>query len=176
MIEKLVPKGLHSSSSTLKNELPTSQKYFSNILPKSQVEWKEIYLLPRKVSIDNNLLMFQYKILKIVLHLNQQLFIFNEKDAKLCSYCRLQDETINHIFVECKFPIKVWGYLGHYCQCSFDLPILNPQNASFGFFEIDHDLVTLLKPNAAILQVEYLLAKRLFKAFICGPNTMKKKS
>ena len=145
-------------------------------MPKSQVEWKEIYLLPRKVSIDNNLLMFQYKILKIVLHLNKQLFIFNKKDAKLCSYCRLQDETINHIFVECKFPIKVWGYLGHYCQCSFDLPILNPQNASFGFFEIDHDLVTLLKPNAAILQVEYLLAKRLFKAFICGPNTMKKKS
>ena len=33
----------------------------------------------------------------------------------------------------------------HYCQCSFDLPILNLQSATFGFFEINSDLVKLLK-------------------------------
>ena len=32
----------------------------------------------------------------------------------------------------------------NYCQCSFDIPVLNPQSATFGFFEIDPDLVTLL--------------------------------
>ena len=42
-----------------------------------------------------------------ILYLNQQLFIFNKKDTKLCSYCRLQDETTNHIFVEYKFAIKL---------------------------------------------------------------------
>ena len=122
---------------------------------------KKIYLLPHKVSNDTNLRMFQYKILNNILYLNKQLFIFNKKDTKLCSYCKLQDETINHIFVECKFAIKLWSDLRHYCQCSFDIQILNTQGATFGFFEIDPHLVILL--NHIIL---YLFVKRLFKAFI----------
>ena len=99
-IEKFIPKELYSLSIVLKNELPTSQKHFRNIFPNLQVELKEICLLPRKVSIDTNSRIFQYKILNNILHLNKQLFIFNKKDTKLCSYCRLQDETTNHIFVE----------------------------------------------------------------------------
>ena len=87
---------------------------FATFSPNLQVEWKKIYLLPRKVSNDTNVRMFQYKILNNILYLNKQLFIFNKKDTKLCSYCRLQDETINQIFVECKFAIKLWSDLGHY--------------------------------------------------------------
>ena len=44
----------------------------------------------------------------------------------------------NHIFVECKFAIKLWSDLRHYCQRSSVIPILNPQSATF--FEIDPDL------------------------------------
>ena len=106
--------------------------------------WKKIYLLPRKVSNDTNLRMFQYKILKNILYLNKQLFIFDKKDTKLCSYCRFQDKIINHIFVDCKFAIKLWIDLRHYCQRSFDIPILNPESVTFGFFEIDPDLEILL--------------------------------
>ena len=133
-IDKLIPKELYSLSIFLKNELPTSQKYFCNIFPNLQVEWKKIYLLPRKVSNDTNLRMFQYKILNNILYLNKQLFSFNKKHAKLCSYCTLQDKTTNHIFVECKFAIKLWSDLRQYCQCSFD--VLNPQSVTFGFFEV----------------------------------------
>ena len=39
---------------------------------------------------------------------------------------------------------QLWSDLRHYCQCSFDLPILNPQSAACGFFEFDPDLVILL--------------------------------
>ena len=135
-IEKLIPKELYSLSIVLKNELPTSQKYFCNIFHNLHIEWKEIYLLPPKVSIDTNLRMFQYKILNNILYLNKQLFIFNKKHAKLCSYCRLQHKTTNHIFVECKFAIKLWSDLRQYCQCSFDIHFLNLQSVTFGFFEI----------------------------------------
>ena len=86
----------------------------------------------------------------------------------MCSYCRLQDETTNNIFVECKFTIKLWSDLRPYCQCRFDLSILNPQSATFGFFQIDPDLV--------IFQIRYyyytcanLFIKRLFKAFTWSP-------
>ena len=99
--------------------------------------------------------MFQYKILNNILYLNTQLFIFDKKDTKLCSYCILQDETTNHIFAECKFAIKLWSDLKDYCQYSFDLPILNPQSATFGFFKIDPDLVILL--NHLLLLYKYCI-------------------
>ena len=79
VIEKFIPKELYSLSIVLKNELPTSQKYFCNIFLNLQVEWKNIYVLPRKVSNDNNSHMFQYKILNNILYLKKQLFIFNKK-------------------------------------------------------------------------------------------------
>ena len=88
-IEKLIPKELYSLSIVMKNELPTSQKYFCNIFLNLQVEWKKIYLLPSKVSNDTNLRMFQYKILNNILYLNKQLFVLNQKGTKLCSYCKL---------------------------------------------------------------------------------------
>ena len=119
-------------------------KYFSNIFPDLQFEWKEIHLLPPKVSIDTSLRTFQYKIRNNILYLNKQLYIFYKEDTKLYSYCRLQDETTNHIFVEYMFAIKLWSDLRHHCQCSFDLPILNPQIGTFGLIEIDPDLGTLL--------------------------------
>ena len=173
-IEKLIPKELDSLSIVLKNELPTSQKYFCNIFPNLQVEWKKIYPLPRKVSNDTNLHMFQYKILNNILHLNKKLFIFNNKDTKLCSYCKLQDETINHIFVECKFAIKLWSDLRHYCQRSFVIPILNPQSTTFGLFEIDLDLVILLI-HILLLYKYYIYSSRdssklSFKALLKNIN------
>ena len=132
-----------------------SQQFFPNL----QVECKEIYLLSCKVSIDTNLHMFQYKILNKILYLNKQLFIFNKKGTKLCSHCRWQDETTNHIFVECTFAKKLRSDLRHYCQCSFDLPILNSQSATFGFFEIDPDLVILLN-HTLLLYKCYIYSSR----------------
>ena len=73
----------------------------------------------------------------------------------LCSYCRLQDETISHIFVECKFAIKLLSDLRHYSQCSFDIQILNTLGAAFGFFEIDPHLVILL--NHILLLYKYYI-------------------
>ena len=161
VIEKLISKELYSLSIVLKNEFPTSQKYFCNNFPNLQVEWKEIYLSPCKVSMGTNLCMFQYKILNNILYLNKQLFIFNKKDTKLHSYCRLQDKSINRIFVQCKFAIKLWSDFRHYCQCSFDIPILNPQSATFGFFEIDPDLAILLN-HILLLYKFYIYSSRDF--------------
>ena len=78
-MEKLILKELYSLSIFLKNKRLTSQKYFSKIFPNLQVEWKEIYLFPCKVSIGTNLRMSQHKVLNNVLYLNNQLFIFIKK-------------------------------------------------------------------------------------------------
>ena len=50
------------------------------------LKWKEIYILPRKVSIDRNLRMFQYKILNNILFLNDLLFKFKKVQSPLCFF------------------------------------------------------------------------------------------
>ena len=150
-IEKFIPKGLCSLYIVLKNELPTSQNIFATF---SQFTFSPIsyhvkfQLTP--IYVCSNIKYWTMFYISV----NSFLF-FWKKDTKLCSYCRLQDETINHVFVECKFAIKLWSDLRHYCQRSFVIPILNPQSATFGFFEIDPDLVI---PFNHILQLyEYYI-------------------
>ena len=154
-LEKLIPKELYSLSIFLKTEIPTSQKYFMRLFPNLQCDWKDIYLLPRKVTIDTKLRIFQYKLLNNILYLNKHLFMFRKKDTKHCSFCKLQDETINHLFVECNYSKNLWRDLKTYCQPSFSLPLLCPQSATFGFFDID--------PHSSLLLNHILL---LYKYYI----------
>ena len=49
---------------------PTSQSYFENVLGGHVFEWDKIYILPRIVTTDSRIRIFQYKILHNILYLN----------------------------------------------------------------------------------------------------------
>ena len=51
-------------------EKPTAQTYFDKI-QNLELEWKDICNLPRRVTINKNIRIFQYKLLHIVLYLNK---------------------------------------------------------------------------------------------------------
>ena len=53
--------------------LKLSQKYILKNVFKIEIEWKCIHLIPPRVTIDTNLIIFQYKILNNVLYLNEKL-------------------------------------------------------------------------------------------------------
>ena len=72
---------------------PASQTYFENLFPNFNPDWKSIYLLPRRMILDTNRRMFQYKLL-IVLYLNNMLFKFKIAGSSLCSYCNEEEETL----------------------------------------------------------------------------------
>ena len=79
----------------------------------------------------------------------------NEQTSFHCSFCKLQDETINHLFVECNYSKNLWRDLKTYCQPSFSLLLLCPQSATFGFFDIDPHLSLLL--NHILLLYKYYI-------------------
>ena len=80
---------------------PTSQLYFENLFREQNLNWKEIYLLPRKASLDSYVRSFQYKVLNNVLYLNKKLFIFGKSSSPLFSFCKNANETIVRLFYEC---------------------------------------------------------------------------
>ena len=81
--------------------------------------------------------------------------MFRKKDTKHCSFCKLQDETINHLFVECNYSKNLWRDLKTYCQPSYSLPLLCPQSATLGFFDIDPHSFLLL--NHVLLLYKYYI-------------------
>ena len=46
---------------------PTAQKSPEQCLGKSEIDWKEVYLTPLKITIESQLWVFQYKILNNIL-------------------------------------------------------------------------------------------------------------
>ena len=49
--------------------------------------------MPRRVTIDTNLRIFQHKILNSVLYLNEKLFKFKIVSSPLCSFCNSGNEN-----------------------------------------------------------------------------------
>ena len=68
---------------------PTSQTYFENVFEGYIFEWDKIYILPRIVTTDSRIRIFQYKILHNVLYLNKKLFQFNKINSPECSFLQM---------------------------------------------------------------------------------------
>ena len=78
ILSKLVSKELYNISLCSLCGKLTSQIYCEKLLGITNLNWKEIYILPRKVSMHTNLRMFQFKILNNILFINKLLFKFKK--------------------------------------------------------------------------------------------------
>ena len=138
--------------SSFKNK-PTSQSYFGNSFPNYTFDWKQIYLLPRIITINSYQRNFQYKILHNILYLNKKRHIFEKIDSPLCSICHSNDEIITYLFCECVRPSQLWSQLRIFFSTDLNLPLLTPQTAIFGFlvetdkciFKITNHLLLIFK-------------------------------
>ena len=86
---------------TNSNFSKSQRMYYKNIFQNSNLDWKNIFMLPRIVTKDTRLQVFQYKLLNIVLYLNKMLFRFGKIDSPLCSFCKMTEETPLHLFYNC---------------------------------------------------------------------------
>ena len=93
---------------------PTSQTYSENLFPKFKASWESIYLLPRRVTLDANLRMFQYKLLNNALYMNNMIFSFMKVNSPLCSYCNEEEETRPYLFHSCLKTKQLWNKLRLY--------------------------------------------------------------
>ena len=138
---------------------PNSQTYFENLFANFKPDWKSIYSLARRVTLDTNLKMFQYKLLN-VLYLNNMLFRFRKVDSRLCSYCNEEQETPLHLFHSCLKTKQIWNKLGQYFSQFINIPHSAPQS-SIGIFD----------NNQHSVLINHLLL--IFKFYIYGARNTK---
>ena len=161
-LEKLISKELYVLMISNDNLLPTSQNYFNNMFPNCNLLWEQIYLLPRKVTIDSFLRCFQYKIINNTLFLNKKLFCFKMTNTPYCSFCEEKEETTIHLFFECEKTSSLWSELRLFFS-QLSLPDLLPQTALLGFYELSDNKFMILKNHILLLYKLYVYKQREIK-------------
>ena len=81
---------------------PTSIDYWKNTLRlKDELDWKEVFIIPRLATIESSMRVFQCQLLNNALYLNAKLYKMKIIESLLCTFCHEHDETPVHFFVGC---------------------------------------------------------------------------
>ena len=128
-LEKLNSQAIYWNLIATYNHKPTSQFYFEKLFPNITLNWRNIYLMARKITACTYLRCFQYKILTNTLFLNKKLFLFKISKSPLCSFCKIEEETVPHLFFSCPKTQILWSRLKTALVRDFTLPLLTPQAA-----------------------------------------------
>ena len=125
-----------------KQKKTTSQLYYKGYFNNFDFNWKSIYLLPRMVTVDTKLGVFQYKILSNIIFVNKMLFKLR-KVCPLPSFCKAEilRRKLQTVF-----------------STVLDLPSISPQSAIFGFL---HDA---LKHELLLNDILLIFKNYLYKA------------
>jgi len=152
----ILTKDLYALFIDNKYVVPTSQKYYENLFGPN-LKWEKIYTLPRTLTMDSYIQVFQYKILHNALFLNERLVHCNYANTPLCSLCNEANESLRHLFCECEITQNLWQEITTYFSPCIALDPLTPQSALVGLFtENTYDY--LLK-NYIILLFKYCIYK-----------------
>jgi len=69
---------------------------------------KDVYELPFKVTVENKLRSFQFKIIHSIIPTNLSQHKMNIKESPHCEHCLFQNETLVHMFLECSVVEPFW--------------------------------------------------------------------
>ena len=82
-------------------EKPTCQTKWNTFFSLNELDWEYIYSLPFKYSKDSYLQWFQTRIVHRILGTNSLLYKMNIKNDNLCTFCKMEEETLIHLFWNC---------------------------------------------------------------------------
>ena len=118
--------------------------YYENVSQNSNLDWKTICMIPRIVTKDSRLRVFQYKLLNNVLYLNKMLFRFGKIDSPLCSFCKMIEETPLHLFYNCIKTKLLWDQLKEFISNkTLSFPSLTPPTAILGHIDLSDNYLLI---------------------------------
>ena len=87
---------------------PNAQAKFKEEYPSLSIDWKEIDSLAFNVTLNTNLRVFQYKLLDRIVFMNDKLFKFKLVDSLSCTFCKINEESLEHLLFFCKITEFFW--------------------------------------------------------------------
>jgi hypothetical protein len=97
-------------------EKPTSQIKWQHKFSVEQTKWKSYYSLPFNNTKNTSAQWLQFRILHRILPVNEYLFKLKLKDSPLCSYCNVENESIEHLFWSCVHTSRLLNEVKLVCE------------------------------------------------------------
>ena len=70
---------------------------------------ENVYKLPFLVTIETKLRSFQFKFNHMIFYTNKTLYERKmTSDPPLCTFCKKEDETLEHLFIDCSYIRPLW--------------------------------------------------------------------
>ena len=129
----------------------------------TSLKWKNIYNLCIKTTSDVQLRWFQLRILHRILSTEKYLYTCRIVESPLCTFCRLENETIDHLFYKCDRVKHFWDALTRLIQNNC------PHAYNFRFdeklvlFGMSEGLVTDQGLDQIIMWAKYVIYKSKFQ-------------
>ena len=73
--------------------------------------FKKAFSLPHSVAFEPYVKAFQFKVLNSILYTNSKLHKIEYIADDLCTFCKRESETIQHLFYDCCYSILFWNDL-----------------------------------------------------------------
>ena len=101
-------KQIYNSFMCKKQIPPTAQQKISDKYSDTIIDWKKVYSLPFRTTLDSKLREFQYKVLNNIVFTNDKLFRFGLSQSPNCTFCNEEPESLEHLLSRCKMSCEFW--------------------------------------------------------------------
>ena len=135
---KLASKELYKVQVLLKYTESTSQHYFEKRFSQSNNDWKKNYILPRIVTADNRIWLFQYKLLNNILFFNK-ILTWNSIMVSLLILQLWRINSISYFLWLYSHTKKLSNQLQTLICGNLVIPCLTPQSSTFDFMDTQQE-------------------------------------
>ena len=87
---------------------PSARVKYTTRFSTCNLDWDSIYLIPHLVTLDTKTRTFQYKVLNRIIFTNKTLYKMRLVDSPLCTFCKISDESLEHLLCSCEFTVAFW--------------------------------------------------------------------
>ena len=81
---------------------PTAKEKLSAKYHHLTIDWKRVYLLSFRTTLETKLREVQFKVLNRIVFTNEKLFRFGMAESDKCVFCQTEVESIEHSLFSCK--------------------------------------------------------------------------
>ena len=159
-----------------KQTVPSAQKKIDLKYSGRLVEYKKIYSLPFKTTLDTKPREFQYKLLNNIVFTTKKLFRFKMIQSPLCAFGKTEIESPEHLFFYCNTTKEFWQLFSSWLtRINLTKMSITLQKVLFGVFDAKDDKTIL---SHLILLAKFYLHKcklnviyPCFKVFLAKVKT-----
>ena len=103
-------KHIYRSFLAKKQTTPKDREKLSAKYHRLTIDWKRVYLLSFRTTLETKLEDFQFKILNRIVFANEKLFRFDMAESDKCAFCQTEVESIEHVHFSCKISSVFWKH------------------------------------------------------------------